>query len=434
MALQPQLRTELRSLPGVLQTLGMLTLTHGEVVEATELALAENPVLERAEGHPCPGCGRHVTQGVCRRCRSGGAIREAGPESELSVDPFTSIEADAALEIRSDCRHALAPVLAHLTPRGLLDADPAEIAELHRIEVAAIEEALRALRAVGPPGIGAPDVVSLLEAQAQALVVEQQAPAWLPHLVRHHLADLAEGRTQEVALMMNLPAVEVQEALVIIRARLRPFVLFEQNEMETAVRTADVLLYRQPDGSLDVEVPSSAWFGLTVVDLAAGLGEAGGTEEAKQWLAEHEQSARRLISQLDGRADVLRRVALAAVSHQQEFLSHGPAFHRALTRTAVAQEIGIHPSTVSRAVGSKRLRLPSGEVVDLSCLFGKSVAARAAVEQLISEGTGSRSDAGLRDVLARQGVDIARRTVTKYRHGIAGSDAGGQVKGPSVTN
>ena len=67
--------------------MGMLTMTHDEVVEATERSLAENPVLERADGHPCPGCGRHVSGGVCPRCRTPGVGRECDDGPEAGTDP-----------------------------------------------------------------------------------------------------------------------------------------------------------------------------------------------------------------------------------------------------------------------------------------------------------------------------------------------------------
>ena len=74
--LQAGLQPELRALPGLLRALGMLAMTHAEVQLATERALADNPVLERAEGHPCPGCGRHVASGTCFRCRGQSGVSQ----------------------------------------------------------------------------------------------------------------------------------------------------------------------------------------------------------------------------------------------------------------------------------------------------------------------------------------------------------------------
>ncbi|WP_457946080.1 hypothetical protein ACTAQI_11895 [Pseudarthrobacter sp. alpha12b] len=412
--LQAGLQPELRALPGLLKALGMLAMTHAEVAAATERALAENPVLERAEGHPCPGCGRHVASGTCYRCRGRQGAPQFHDGLEPAVNPFALLEADAGVEVRPDCRHALELVLAHLTSRGLLDCGPAEIAQMHGLRPEQVHEALRAIRAVGPPGIASTSVVELLAVQAEALVEAGQAPDWLPRLVRRHLEDLAAGSTAVVVLDMGLSEDQVRAGLALVKDRLRPFVAVETRAADAGVPTADVFLYHRPDGSLEVEVPASGWFGLQVADLSAGLPAASG---AKQWLTEHELAARRLLYQIDRRAGALLRITECAVTHQRDFLDHGAGHHRPLTRTAVANEVGLHPSTVSRAVSSKRLRLPSGSITDLACLFGKGLAARAALQESMAA-AGTASDEKLREELARNGFVIARRTVNKYRHAL----------------
>jgi RNA polymerase sigma-54 factor len=216
---------------------------------------------------------------------------------------------------------------------------------------------------------------------------------------------------------MGLPEDEVLAGFALVKDRLRPFVAVETGSADTAAAPADVYLYRRPDGSVEVEVAASGWFGLQVVDLAAGIPAASG---ARHWLAEHELAARRLLYQIDRRAGALLRITECAVAHQKDFLDHGDAGrHHPLTRTAVAQEIGLHPSTVSRAVSGKRLRLPSGTVTDLACLFGKGLAARAALQEYMTTAAGgAASDEQLRAELARSGFVIARRTVNKYRRSL----------------
>ena len=415
--LQANLQGELRAVPGVLKALGMLAMTHQEVQLAAERSLAENPVLERMDGHPCPGCGRHVSSGTCHRCRGQATAFRAQfhDGTEPGTDPFRTLEAEAGLDVRSGCRDALEAVIAHLTPRGTLDAEPEEIARIHGLEPDQVQEALRAIKAVGPPGIAAASVTDLLTAQAQALVEAGGAPAWLPALVSGHLADLAAGSTAAVVRSLGITEADAMEGLAIIKTKLRPYAAAELAGRDAPVPTADVFLYRAADGSVDVEVPASAWFGLRTVDLSAGL---GGAPEARQWLAEHELAAQRLIYQVDRRADVLRRITEYAAGRQQDFLDRGTGYHVPLTRTAVAQELGLHPSTVSRAVRGKRLRLPSGDIEDLACLFGKGVATRTALQGLLAAAPDALSDEALRGQLARQGFDVARRTVTKYRHSL----------------
>jgi RNA polymerase sigma-54 factor len=171
----------------------------------------------------------------------------------------------------------------------------------------------------------------------------------------------------------------------------------------------DVLVYRAADGALSVEVADSRWYGLAV---AATPRRLRGDAEAAAWLGDHQRAARDLIRQLDSRATVLRRVATAAVAHQVEFLQRGPAAHRDLTRADVATTVALHPSTVSRAVAGKALRIPDGRVLELTALFGRAVPVKSRIAELARR---RLSDEGLRAALAAEGHVLARRTVAKYR-------------------
>lgn len=410
-SLQPQLRTEQRAVPGLLQTLALLTVTQAELLDLTEQALLDSPVLERADGAPCPGCGRHTAGGPCARCRRLTAGRELQEESDAGSDPFRSLETEALLEVRSGHDAEVAAVLAHLTPRGLLEASAEEIARLHALDAERIAEALRAVKAVGPPGLAAPDLTTLLAEQAAALVAAGSAPAWTVSVVRSCLAEVAEDNAKAAAERLGVTPGQAAQAFDVVRHRLRPYVSFDETEA-TPRTPADAFAYRNADGGFDVEVPTSAWFGLTVATIPA---QVAASAEARDWLRGHEASARRLMAQIDARASMLLRVARAALEHQREFLDAGPDRHRPLTRTALAQELGVHPSTVSRAVKDKHVRFPDGRIEPLAVLFGTSVAARAELGRLLKTATPARTDALLREELARRGFSVARRTVAKYR-------------------
>jgi RNA polymerase sigma-54 factor len=112
-------------------------------------------------------------------------------------------------------------------------------------------------------------------------------------------------------------------------------------------------------------------------------------------------------------ASVLNQVAATAVRRQKDFLERGPAGHVPLTRSDVARELGLHPSTVARAVRGNVLRTPGGEFIDFKELFGGGVAVRAEIAELLR---GSASiDAQLCIALRARGYTVARRTVAKYR-------------------
>lgn len=413
--MQPQARHELQTVPGIMQTLGLLTLTHAELMETADHALAENPMLERADGHPCLGCGRHIVSGYCPRCRAerGTSLpgQFAGQDREQGMDPFQTLEVLARLEVRPKGRRALPVVVAHLTSRGLLDEDPQDIAASHGLQPEEVAEALRALKAAGPAGLGERSITELLAVQAEDLVSRALAPDWLPLMIRKHLEDLGSGDVQRIAIDSQLSPNEVAQGVELIRTKLRPFALAPEAERNDA-SPADIFLYRNSDGTLEVEVPASSWFGLRVTEREPGLNL---DRDSREWLERYQGQARLLLRQLDTRAEILLRITAYAANRQSGYLEHGPRAHRDLTRTNVAFELGVHPSTVSRAVQGKMLRLPSGRVVELACLFGRGIADRWLLERLLGLDPGL-SDQQLCDQMSRQGITLARRTITKYRH------------------
>jgi RNA polymerase sigma-54 factor len=382
MGVSGSMRLQLRvgMVPGAVQLLRLLGCGQGEVDARVEAALAENPMLER--GPPRP-------------------VREV----EGVVRPFDTLEAEAGCEVRSDCRAVLPIVIAHLTERGLLDAAAGEIAERHGIPAHAVEEAIRAIKVVGPAGVAETSIPAMLLAQAQqlddALVVE---------IVREHLGAVADDDAERVAKALGVPLTAVRKAFQVVRTRLRPSVL---DTAPPVRQVPDVFVTRE----LEVEVADSRWFGIQRVERLAD-------PSARAWLAEYERAANLLIQQIDTRAAVLQRVATAAVRRQAAFFERGPDGHVPLARTDVAAELGLHPSTVSRAVAGKMLRCPNGTIVPLADLFGGAVAVKARIAELTRHQR--MSDQRLTEVLAADGFRVARRTVAKYRAelGIAATGRG----------
>ena len=405
MGLQPQARVELRALPGLLQSLGMLALAHDEVVDAVEAALETNPMLERAPGHPCPECGRHVSGHRCLCC-----VGSAPRSTEVAVTPFESLEALAGCEVRADCRHALAIVIDHLTDRGLLDSDPDEIAAAHRLRPDVVAEALRAIKVVGPVGVAERTVPDLLSAQARQLVAAGQSPPWVVDLVHDHLDLIADDDVAGAAKVLGVDRAAVAAAFSLVRSRLRPIAVITREPTPPPRSFPDIFVSRGESGCLQVDLADSRWFGLRTVAVSP---ELRADEGASAWVREHERDAQRLLKQLDVRASVLQRVATVAVQRQAGFFDHGPAGHVPLTRTEVASELGLHASTVARAVRGKVLRSPNGALLDFADLFGNGVAIRAQIAEL-THGP-ALSDAQLCAALACHGYTIARRTVAKYR-------------------
>ena len=286
-------------------------------------------------------------------------------------------------------------------------------------------EAVRAVQAAGPPGVATPDVHACLLAQAR-WHASRGGPALLVPVVADHLAEVARGDHGVIADRLGADPDAVDAAVAFLRARLRPSALAVETGRAGEAPPPDVIVRSRGD-DVDVTVLGVADLGLAVDAELAALADTG---SAATWLAERCADARALLDILDRRATALRRVATAVVHAQREYVLHGPSAHRPLTRAAVAGALGLHASTVSRAVQGTVVALPDGRVQPLSAFFGSAVAAVECLARLLASDDPPHSDADAAVRLRLAGHAVARRTVAKYRHQL-GSQAPSGRKTPS---
>jgi RNA polymerase sigma-54 factor len=125
--------------------------------------------------------------------------------------------------------------------------------------------------------------------------------------------------------------------------------------------------------------------------------------------------ARLLLLSLRKRWQTLGRITQYLVNSQQAFLEQGNAALRPLTRAQVAAALGVHPSTVSRALADKYVLLPNKRVAPFSIFFEANLPIKEALKDILTQETRPLSDQRLTEVLAARGLQVARRTITKYR-------------------
>jgi RNA polymerase sigma-54 factor len=255
---------------------------------------------------------------------------------------------------------------------------------------------------------------------ADALVAQLEAhrgpvPPLATELVRQldQFRLVGASAPDRMAASLGVSTGEVAAAVRWLRAELRPPSL-PLRERASATRPPDVVVTLTPSGELVVQVLTSL-DGVTLdeewVRLAATAEvDASIRAELQARIAE----ARMFLALLAERAGVLHRVAETVVALQREAVLHGVARLQDLTRDEVAREIGVHPSTVSRAVTDKVLLLPDRRLVPLAGYFGVGLAARACLVDVLA-GREPLSDAAAAAELARRGHPVARRTVAKYR-------------------
>ena len=177
---------------------------------------------------------------------------------------------------------------------------------------------------------------------------------------------------------------------------------FEVEVVESrAVRAA-----RQPDVHAAVGRP-------------APLARAAMNPDEKRHVQQYVGRAKLFIANINQRRQTLFNITRCLVDQQREFLEHGVRHLRPLSRAAVAPELGVHESTVSRATAQKYVMLPNGEVIPYAHFFTPSLSVKDIMKEVIEKEGKPLTDSEIVERLKEQGIHIARRTVAKYRMQLA---------------
>jgi RNA polymerase sigma-54 factor len=348
-----------------------------------------------------------------------GEVAVAEAEEEMAEAPATANESEADLP-----RPRLVP------PR----TSPARVP----FSRDALLEAIDLVKQLDPVGVGARDLRECLLAQLLNLktlhrkngqtnhVAEQEALEDAITLVSDHLPALQNKHYKEVGKVINRPLEAVMRAMDFIRT-LDPRPGLRYNKTETRLIEPDVAFVKQGDEFIivmnDEEVPqlrlNSSYKRLLNRDVAE--------KDVRNYVKERYKSAIQLIKNIEQRKQTILRVCHCILQRQREFLDHGIDQLKPMMIKEVAEEIGVHPSTVSRAVANKYAHTPQG-VFELRYFFTESVNGpegggtsllilKRRVKKLIEEEDPARplTDEQITRILQGQGIQVTRRTVAKYR-------------------
>ena len=301
-----------------------------------------------------------------------------------------------------------------------------------------VEQMQRALQAVqillDPPGTGARDTRECLLLQIEALTDQTRHPdqraEWeiVRRLVCDHLEDLAQNRLPRIVEKSGLTMPEIKNAMERMKfLNLAPARQLVNEKTGVLVPDAIVEFVQDQDRYItylnDTRLP-----GLRINQEYAKLARAKeAPKPTKEFLRKNLSNAAWLIDAVEQRRKTLLRVIRVVVDAQREYFDYGPQALRPLPMTQVAEQLGIHVATVSRAVADKHLLTPRG-IVPLRGFFsggtqtdtGEEVswdAIKAALKEVVDaeDKASPLSDEALADALIKRGVEIARRTVAKYR-------------------
>jgi len=289
-----------------------------------------------------------------------------------------------------------------------------------------LRTALHWLQHMEPAGVGARELAECLRLQILELRNSPAARAALA-ICEQPLELMARRDVRKLMAHCGLDEALVREALALI-ARLEPKPGRRFADVQRNIVVPDVIVSAAADG-FKVELNPEVMPRLRVHEVYAGA-LRGHKGEAAQGLQQRLQEARWFIRNIQQRFDTILRVSAAIVERQRSFFQHGELAMRPLVQAEIADELGLHESTISRVTSSKYMATPFG-TYELKYFFGSSLgteaggnasstAVRALIRQLVAAENPKKplSDNQIAELLKEQGIECARRTVAKYREAL----------------
>ena len=474
-SLQLRVSQHLALTPQLQQSIRLLQLSTLELHQELEQLLADNPMLERVDD-PLDHSVRLLADGAISNAPTTSTeqapAEDSAPEADATFDavetPDTSSD-DTDWSFDDIARTSKAPedddgrpqleahdtslrehlleqlrlTLPDLRGRALVEliidalddngylAEPLEEIHVHLpaeldIEIEELSIALKLLQSFEPAGIGARNAAECLALQirrlpAIALVTRRMALI----IVENHLGLFAQRDFNKLKKLLECDDEDLREAQAVIR---------QCNPHPGAAFASDVSDYVAPDvivkkisGGWQVMLNQDVMPKLRVNALYANILKQNKSEAS---LSSQLQEAKWLVKNMRQRFDTILRVSQAIVERQRNFFSHGAVAMRPLVLREIADTLGLHESTISRVTTQKYMLTPHG-MFELKYFFGSHVATEAggeasstAIRALIKQLIGAEnpknplSDSKIADMLAEQGMVVARRTVAKYREAL----------------
>ena len=315
-------------------------------------------------------------------------------------------------------------IIGNINEDGYLTSTIQELAQSAQVTEEKIEEIRKKIKMFDPVGVGSLDLKESLLAQMDYLQLKDDVTRAIVH---EHLGLLEKSDFTQLAKVLNIPMATVKYHIEIIK-RLDPAPGRKYSEDRTSYAVPDIIVTKEGADlkiSLNDEgLPRLRINGYYKTLLAKALKE---NPEAYRFLKDKMKKALWFLRSLDQRDQTIYKVAKYIVDRQQEFIEKGMDYIRPLTLMEIAQEVGVHESTVGRVVANKYIMTPRG-VFSLKYFFHKSLhddfgegvsslRVKEKIRKLVEneDKNNPLSDIEIGEILARENFKIARRTVAKYR-------------------
>jgi RNA polymerase sigma-54 factor len=432
--------------------MSLMSLTAAELRQHIESELASNPALELGDVKRCHSCGRPMAESgfcpVCSRSRNSGEdepIVFVSPRedfftssSRMQPDDLPSDETAAeseelptyvlrqiATDLATEDQLLAAHILTSLDDDGLLRTPLIEFALYHHVPLSRIEGVLHLIQHADPVGVGSPSPQDALLVQLEVLSETRPVPALAEEAIRKGMDHLSRRHYSELARLLKISTGRAKDIAHFIIDNLNPYparshwgnIHQGSAPAQDTYHIPDILINRLNDkqnSALVVEVISPLAGMLRVSSLFRQSLHLIPAEKTDQW-QDHLEQATLLIKCIQQRDHTIVRLMQRITSIQRNFILNGDAYLNPITRASLADELGVHESTISRAVAGKAVQLPSGRIVPLAKMFDRSLHIRTELRQIVSEERKPLTDTEIAALLKKKGFRVARRTVAKYR-------------------
>ncbi len=439
------------------QTMSLLQMPATEIRQKIRTELANNPALEIVEDRRCPSCGRIIsTPGPCPVCSQpydnqldepivfisspedfpGSYANKGGQRgsNEVSYDNLAPQVEDLpsyvlrqiAPEIREDERLIAAHILNNLDEDGLLSVPLEEISQYYHVPLSRVTRVADIIKHAEPAGVGASSPTEALLIQLNLLKEDTDVPRLVEEAIQKGMKDLSKHSYRKLAKELNTSYEHAQEIAEFIRANLNPYPGrafwgdFRQpsNPQTQAYHQPDIILKEvenSPQRRLIVEIISPYRGTLRINPLFRQAQKQAPDEKSEAW-AKDLENAGLLIKCLQQRNHTMEQLMTKLVTEQRSYILSGdPASMHPQTQAAMSVHLGVHESTISRAVSDKSVQLPNRKIIPLKRFFDRSLPVRTTLLRLVENEDTPLTDTELVEELSLAGYNIARRTVAKYR-------------------
>src|SRR5438309_1510525 len=314
-------------------------------------------------------------------------------------------------------------IIGNIDDNGFLQTTPEEMALNTGIAQDDFEHMLTLIQSFYPPGVGARDLRECLMIQLKR---EGRQNSLEYRVIQDHMADLGKRRFPEIARRMGVNVEQVQKAAnSIAQLEPRPGAIFAESPQNYVLPDVTV---EKIDGEYQVilngeQIPHLR-ISNTYKDIMA---QDRNGSEVKDYIRDKIRSGKFLIKSIHQRQQTISNIAHEIVKRQLDFFDKGSAFLKPMTMVQIADAVGVHETTVSRAISGKYMSTPQG-VFEMKYFFtpgyqtatGESMSNTSVKEAILDlvkneDGNSPLSDKEIVEILSERGIPIARRTVAKYR-------------------